>query len=721
MGKRALIPIGCVLVAVAALALLFDVRFADLFGGDARSGGTSDAPDALDAGAADAGEAHRGPTLSTRPAPVAPSAGGAGISAKAAEAGPVALADLGGRVVASDGRLLAGVRVLASDGEARHEAATDAEGRFRLALPPGRYDLVFRGGRDGALLVRSFLVDGRARADLSFTLGGASRVVVEAKRDGVGLAGAAARVRLRFDGVLETVAEGATDLAGRFDADGIPSGPYAVELAATGNVTLSRSLDVAGEATVAFTVPAPVRVSGVVYDAASKAGVVATLDLTLQTPDGAVVHATGASAGDGRFDLDAIAAKPSALLVLSPEHAPFPQPGPEWNATARALDPVRRGEGAILDLPLRVGGLVRGVVTTAAGPGSKEPVADLAVRLRPKSGSFPGRSAVTAADGTYEVRGVGPGGWQMLVETPGWYVVGKDEANVRPGTAETRLDLEAASSGVVSGHVLLADGRGAGGARVWLVGGGGPVRSARRAGRDLEAYAAPDGSFSLSDVPPNVNFRVRAALGEAEAVPSDAYNLGRAAVPPLRMVLRATGGLSGDVSDLATREPVAGARVTLEPVGVPAGRTGRTVSSDAAGRFEVAGLIPGRWKLVARKNDYLPGPPVEVDLPAESREATARVTVDPGLAVGGVVVDAHGAVLANARVRLEGPEDGADPNRPARRQASTDARGAFRWQALRPGSYTLTARSSGFLPATLTRLRGGEERLRVVLERRPPP
>jgi hypothetical protein len=181
----------------------------------------------------------------------------------------------------------------------------------------------------------------------------------------------------------------------------------------------------------------------------------------------------------------------------------------------------------VRNVALKRGATVRGLVTLER---TKEPVPSLSLRFVPQQGTV-FRLATTAEDGRYEVKGLGAGAYRALLETPGWYAKhGADAvripaAGVGDAPPEVTLDLEVWSAGVVSGSVSLVDGSPAARARVWLIGGGGVVRGARRAGRLLETLTSASGQFLLDDVPPNEWIRVRAALGEAEAVPSNGFRL----------------------------------------------------------------------------------------------------------------------------------------------------------------------------------------------------
>src|ERR1017187_3634582 len=64
--------------------------------------------------------------------------------------------------------------------------------------------------------------------------------------------------------------------------------------------------------------------------------------------------------------------------------------------------------------------------------------------------------------------------------------------------------------------------------------------------------------------------------------------------------------------------------------------------------------------------------------------------------VQGTVVDPTDAVIAGAPVTLTSAETGAV------RDGTTDSNGTYRFLNLRPGTYSVTVKTSGFKPATMS-------------------
>ena len=485
----------------------------------------------------------------------------------------------------------------------------------------------------------------------------------------------------------------------------------------TASATFTRRLDVVGRATAEFSIPSPVPLAGRVVDAATRLPVAASVEVTTTTPEGLSVHVAGLAGSDGAYLLEVPRGRAQSFLVIGGDYAPYPSAA-ESKAVLGSLRGLNGTEAVQHDVALRPGSVVRGLVTLT---GTKQPVPSLTLRFAQGRGPA-ARSVTTGDDGAYVMKGLAPGDWRVLIETPGWFAkpdgdrVRVPEPSTDLAAGEARLDLEVWSSGRLLGRVVKPDGTPVAQARVWLVGGNGIVRGARRAGRPLETLSGADGGFLVEDVPPHVSVRVRATLGDAEAVPSREVRLADGAPPPIVLTLAPTVRVTGAVTALDTHEPVAGARVQVDPVGEPGGRGGRSVTTGPDGRFDVASLIPGAWRLTANlKRAFLPGLPVHVTLAAEPLVVDVPLALDPGFVVAGVVVDPEGRAVLGAVVSLDGTEDVGNPAPPVARKATTDARGSFRFSGLRSGRYGVKAQRQGFIAAALDGLRGGEDRLTLPL------
>jgi protocatechuate 3,4-dioxygenase beta subunit len=210
------------------------------------------------------------------------------------------------------------------------------------------------------------------------------------------------------------------------------------------------------------------------------------------------------------------------------------------------------------------------------------------------------------------------------------------------------------------------------------------------------AFHTDDGAFTLDDVP--------AGRWDVE-VRASGYESGRAAAVVVEEGATAEGVevrlgkgavLSGRVLDARSGAPVREASVRADLQGDAGGPRmrfdgdgERAASSDADGRFEIAGLPPGTYAVTATHPEWS-----EASEKVELKEATASVDIrmSAGSAIGGVVVGNGQRPVAGASVALSaggggmmGPFDGSDQS------TLTDASGRFRFERLNPARYTLTA------------------------------
>ena len=112
----------------------------------------------------------------------------------------------------------------------------------------------------------------------------------------------------------------------------------------------------------------------------------------------------------------------------------------------------------------------------------------------------------------------------------------------------------------------------------------------------------------------------------------------------------------------------------------------RSATTDADGRFEVRGLVPGtRYSIDVNGGGALPGE--RVVSVAGARDV--RIVATRGLTIGGVLEDENGKPLPACRILLEPHEAGSDP-----KWGLTDEHGRFAIEGLAPGTWHIGAWSS---------------------------
>jgi uncharacterized GH25 family protein len=153
---------------------------------------------------------------------------------------------------------------------------------------------------------------------------------------------------------------------------------------------------------------------------------------------------------------------------------------------------------------------------------------------------------------------------------------------------------------------------------------------------------------------------------------------------------------------------------------------GATGFASADGSFRFERLRAGPWTVVVEADGYPRTESEKVDVAAGTEAVAKAVVLPDGHRAAGVVVDASGKPVPNAKVylspdvRAEGVEgeemEGAVEDLDA--DAVTDEKGAFETGLLSPAVYRLGAIAEGRMPGTLEKLdlrAGSRGDLRVVL------
>ncbi|HWF06829.1 MAG TPA: carboxypeptidase-like regulatory domain-containing protein [Bryobacteraceae bacterium] len=146
------------------------------------------------------------------------------------------------------------------------------------------------------------------------------------------------------------------------------------------------------------------------------------------------------------------------------------------------------------------------------------------------------------------------------------------------------------------------------------------------------------------------------------------------------------GSVEGTVVNTFTGTGIGGVTVTL--IGGQSGR--HTAMSDGAVRFRIADVAPGTYTPIAEKDGFSATIPItrefanrglRVDAAGEPAKVELKLT--PLQTVLGRVLTPDGKPAAGAKVELNPSIYGS---------VTTDAEGRFRFESVRPDSYTLMAR-----------------------------
>ena len=256
------------------------------------------------------------------------------------------------------------------------------------------------------------------------------------------------------------------------------------------------------------------------------------------------------------------------------------------------------------------------------------------------------RSTVTGREGKAKLESLPPGPWNVTVHARGF--VTQPLRRVASGPLAVRLER----GGVITGVVREGDGnRPIAAARVTVESDlatpeGWPAEATRN-----EAVTDAKGRFRLEGIgraPVRLSARAR-GFGRAE-------RSGVRAGTSVELFLFPGATLAGAVRDDGGR-PVKGA--VVRAAGDTSWNAPPAERTDERGEFEMAGIPPGEYTVVAREGGRAPGIAAVVVEPGG--EATVALTVSDGGYVTGRIVDAAGRPLPG-RVRLEVFEDRGLPD-----------------------------------------------------------
>jgi hypothetical protein len=286
------------------------------------------------------------------------------------------------------------------------------------------------------------------------------------------------------------------------------------------------------------------------------------------------------------------------------------------------------------------------------------------------------RDTKSDAAGRFSFARLAPAAVRVVAEHDRDGAVSSAEIDVADaGRIEITLVLSVAGS--VLGTVVDSDDHAVAGAKLSIEGAPWTARS---------ATSDAGGAFRLTAVPKEATSLVAVAPG---------YRTARVALSRhddmadwiVRVRLTAAPAVEGDVLD-SDGQPTSAAIVACE--GLP---SEAHAASAKDGTFQLPSSTLG-CSAVAQHDDYAPSSSVPI---VDGTRIVLRLRV--GGTIDGIVVDEHARGVESFTVGIES-FSGAQARSPASRgpRSFEDARGAFRWDKLAPGSYVLTAATSGKPP-----------------------
>lgn len=154
------------------------------------------------------------------------------------------------------------------------------------------------------------------------------------------------------------------------------------------------------------------------------------------------------------------------------------------------------------------------------------------------------------------------------------------------------------------------------------------------------------------------------------------------AMTVLAVMAQAAPAVRGVVLDASSKQPIAGASVLIVQSGDVT--QGRVVSADRFGKFAIADLGAGGYRVRAEHAGYLAGPLASIDVPSDGAVPEVTLTLTPTAVISGRVTDAYGDPAARVVVRAYVAAHLAA-------EARTNDLGEYRLFDLAPGDYIVSA------------------------------
>jgi carboxypeptidase family protein len=407
---------------------------------------------------------------------------------------------------------------------------------------------------------------------------------------------------------------------------------------------------------------------------------------------------------DGRFVVDGIPPGPHTVEAV---------PDGSLSASAKVEVPTAG------DVELRIAAMhsISGVVAYADGTPLVRGSVDATFDGDSPNGFKTLGVAVTLEDGSFTIGYLPAGSFKVLV-TDGMSFAGITRVELRGVAADTKdLRITVGTAKSLRGRVVDPDGKPVAGAQVAAWPPTGHSFGNAQSGSDgsFEMGGLEDLAYEVRATPPNgMRFMDYGVTLNPRWLGVKVANV-RPPRDDLVLTLKADLSIEGvaigaDGKPFANRIVRADRLTKRDPDEVTAFADPPAAQTDAEGRFEITGLPPGEFRLVALG---LPPKPESFPLLGAERVTAGtrgvRAILGTFGTIAGVVVDETGAPVARATVMaMEASE--------VRSATETGTDGAFELKALDAGTaYDLHASMKGKAPAKLERVAAGTKDARLAL------
>ncbi len=432
--------------------------------------------------------------------------------------------------------------------------------------------------------------------------------------------------------------------------------------------------------------------------------------LAAMTGMGGGADATGAADAEGRFRIEGL------------QEGPYTVTAKASGALDGEVTGVAQGATDVV-VQLRAAAGIRGIVRDADG----NPVGGAWVHRKggKRRGGNPFLAMLAgdprvraAADGTFELTELEAGRYQVYARRKGYAESEKVKLQLAEGESAEDVELVLRQGESLTGRVVeKGSGNAVEGALVYVLEGTNPMGGFNPREMIDSEPSAPAGSistrtdsggaFALDGLTPG---RVTVEVRSRDHAPA---SLSRIDVPgpDVTVEVGMGGRVEGRVLDAAGRA-VGGVQVILSGGAMGFGRQ-RTATTDPSGDYEIDRVVPGSYQIMKMDGSSAFGVGGMSTVVVKERETT-RHDFEPDAGGGGIagVVQRDGAPVEGAMVILAGGNVGM-------RMSSSDAKGAFSFDGLEPGSYTVSVQAElmgGGSKAAAVKVSEGEKVTGVTLQ-----
>ncbi|PWW04865.1 carboxypeptidase family protein [Paenibacillus cellulosilyticus] len=546
---------------------------------------------------------------------------------------------------------------------------SETNGAYVIAdLAPGNY-IVNVSAANFQNQYASVVVQSDAQTQLNFTLlpnpGFISGVVVDTI--GNPIVGAGIQIRVTSANGI-TIFSLFTDPIGQFQSSSLTPGIYTVFASADNYQTASATVNVTPGSAAQLRlvlIPEPGSIQGTVYDVITGIGLSGTV-LNIMDQNNFLIGIT-VTDSNGRFDATGIAAGNYTIVAQTS--------GYQSNTfgvivNANAITPAA--------IPLAPNpGTITGVLRPALG-GAVVQLSNL--------NNIQIATTVTEADGSFTFNTVQEGSYLLTAVASG-YSSGVIGANIVPGGVDDVVIDLTPSPGTIAGLVQDAAGNPIPEASVKILNGNESIRGT--------GQAQADGSYIVGNLPSGTLTAIASAPGFSNVIRGVKLDPGEDVTGFNYELIPNPGNVNGQITDATTGEPLGGADVEIRILGA-SGLSVTSVSASMFGNYQISGLQPGPYLVVARSEGYTTGTAGAIVISGQSTIASIGLTPAFGSLVG-TVGDLSGNPITSVNTQLRlFSQEGVLIN-----TFFAGIDGTFFGGNLQPGEYTLNVSSPGFESETI--------------------